>query len=144
MRRILKALVLLSFGGFVYYLIEYLWRGYSHPAMAVVGGLCFILVGYINNFFGWDMPLYLQIGLGALIITCVELCAGCILNLWLELGIWDYSNLPLNLWGQISVPYMLAWIPMSLLAIVLDDYVRYWVLGEEKPRYVVFCKNKGR
>ena len=33
--------------------------------------------------------------------------------------------------GNITV----AWYILSLLAIVLDDHLRYWIFGEEKPRY---------
>lgn len=72
---------------------------------------------------------------GASIVTCVELIAGLILNVWLKLGIWDYSNMPLNLWGQICLPFFFAWVALSVIAIVIDDYLRYWLFNEEKPHY---------
>lgn len=50
-------------------------------------------------------------------------------------GIWDYSNMPFNIIGQICLPFTVAWYILSLLAIVLDDHLRYWIFGEEKPRY---------
>lgn len=33
------------------------------------------------------------------------------------------------------LPFTAAWYILSLLAIVLDDHLRYWIFGEEKPRY---------
>lgn len=125
-------------GGLIYYGIEVAWRGYSHWTMALVGGVCFILVGGINEFFPWTMPLALQGLIGSAIVTAVELIAGLVLNVWLGLGIWDYSNLPLNFMGQICLPFSLLWILLSVVAVVLDDWLRYWLFGEERPHYVLF------
>lgn len=133
-----KAVVLLLVGGLIYYGIEVAWRGYSHWTMALVGGVCFILVGGINEFFPWTMPLALQGLIGSAIVTAVELIAGLVLNVWLGLGIWDYSNLPLNFMGQICLPFSLLWILLSVVAVVLDDWLRYWLFGEERPHYVLF------
>ena len=30
------------------------------------------------------------------------------------------------------------WFYLSLVAIILDDYLRYWMMGEEKPKYKIF------
>ena len=81
------------------------------------------------------MPLLWQIIIGTAIVTAAEFVAGCILNLWLGLGIWDYSNLPGNILGQICPQFTLAWAGLSLIAIVLDDYIRYWLWGDERPYY---------
>lgn len=81
------------------------------------------------------MPLWKQILVGAAIITGLEFITGCIVNLWLGWAVWDYSSMPLNILGQICLPYMLLWIPVALLAIVLDDWMRFWIFGEEKPHY---------
>ena len=67
--------------------------------------------------------------------TFLEFCAGVILNLWLKLDIWDYSRIPFNLYGQICLPYAAVWFVLSAAAIVADDYLRYWLYGEEKPSY---------
>jgi hypothetical protein len=52
---IIKYLFLFLFGGASYNLIEILWRGHTHWTMFILGGLCFVLVGLINNLFSWDM-----------------------------------------------------------------------------------------
>lgn len=130
-----KHLILFAIGAAAYVLVELLFRGYSHWTMAFLGGVCFLLIGGINNWIPWEMPLPLQCLTGAAIVTGAELVAGLILNIWLGLGIWDYSDLPYNFMGQICLRFTLAWVGMSLLAILLDDWLRYRLFGEEKPHY---------
>ena len=131
----LKMIVLLLIGCTVYFCIEVLWRGYSHWTMALVGGLCFIAIGAINEYIPWEMGFVQQCFIGACNVTGIEFVAGLILNVWLELGIWDYSNLPFNIMGQVCLPFFFAWVALSAVAIVVDDYLRYWLFNEEKPHY---------
>ncbi len=130
-----KALVLFCIGAVVYALIEILWRGYTHWTMAVIGGALFLMIGGINNWLSWDMPLCLQAIIGSLMVTGAELISGIVLNIWLGLGIWDYSQMPFNFLGQICPQFTFAWMGLSLIAIVLDDYIRYWLWHEERPHY---------
>lgn len=130
-----KALVLFLCGAVLYAAIEILWRGHTHWTMAVLGGLLFLLLGGLNNWLPWNMPLLWQIIIGTAIVTAAEFSAGCILNRWLGLGIWDYSSLPGNILGQICPQFTTAWAGLSLIAIVLDDYIRYWLWHEERPHY---------
>ena len=134
-KNVIKMVVLLLIGGTTYFSIEMLWRGHSHWTMALVGGVCFILIGAINEYLPWELGMIQQAFIGASIVTAVELIAGLILNVWLKLGIWDYSNMPFNLWGQICLPFFFAWLALSIVAIVIDDYLRYWLFKEEKPHY---------
>lgn len=133
-----KEMILGTVGGLLYVGIELLWRGHSHWTMFVLGGMCFVLLGIINEVIPWCMPLWQQILIGTMIITWLEFVAGCIVNLWLGWNVWDYSNVPLNIMGQICVPYMLLWMPISLAGILLDDYLRFWLFDEEKPHYCLF------
>ena len=98
------------------------------------------MCGLLNEHIGWDMPFPLQMLIGCLIITGTELIAGIVLNMWLGLNIWDYSNMPLNLWGQICLPFSCLWFFLSGVAIVLDDELRYNMFGEEKPHYYFWRK----
>ena len=138
LKAILKHAVLALCGGCVYFLIEMAWRGHSHWTMAVLGGVCFVLIGDINEFIPWNMPLILQGAIGSSIVTVLELVSGIILNLWLGLGIWDYSNMPFNFLGQICLPFSLLWVALSIVAVVLDDWLRYWLFGEDRPTYTLF------
>ena len=134
----LKGAVLFSLGGTAYMLVEYIWRGYSHWSMGIVGGLCFVLMGAINEFFPRSTPLWIQCVIAAVLITLVEFVSGCILNLWLHWDIWDYTGMFGNILGQVCVPYMVAWLFLSAGGIVLDDVCRWKLFGEERPRWRVF------
>ena len=122
-------------GATIYVIIENLYRGYSHWTMFLLGGICFIALGLINEVIPWDMPLLLQMLVGGVIITVLEFITGCVVNIWLGWNVWDYSELPFNLWGQISLFSSIVWIGLSLVGIVLDDYIRWKFFGEEKPHY---------
>ena len=122
-------------GGSLYYLTEILYRGESHPVMFLVGGLAFLFCGLLNEGLSWNIPLIQQVLWADLGVTALEFVSGWLLNIQLDLHIWDYSLLPYNLMGQICLPYMLLWLPLCLIGIVLDDYLRWKFFGEEKPSY---------
>ena len=69
--------------------------------------------------------------------TALEFITGCIVNLWLGWDVWDYSDMPGNLMGQICPQYTLLWAVLVLVAILLDDYIRWRFFGEEKPHYTL-------
>lgn len=135
---LLKYFFLFLFGGTVYCVIELLFRGHTHPSMYILGGLCFIICGLYNEVLSWDVPLVLQMLLGSATITILEFITGVIVNIILKLNIWDYSNMPFNLLGQICLPFCIAWFFLSAVAIIVDDYLRYYFFDEEKPRYKLF------
>nr|WP_320958702.1 hypothetical protein [Enterocloster asparagiformis] len=130
-----KHLVLAATGGLLYVILESVWRGRSHWTMFLLGGLCFVGLGLINEVLPWDMPLWQQVLVGAVIVTVLEFVTGCVVNVWLRWSVWDYSGLPGNILGQICPQYCLLWLPVSLAGIVLDDWLRYWWWGEDRPRY---------
>ena len=130
-----KELILFCIGGASYILIEIIWRGYSHWTMFILGGICFILIGGINNYIDWNMKLWKQMILGSLSVTIAEFITGCILNLGFHMHTWDYSRMPFNLFGQICLAYTILWFFLSLLAIWADDIIRWQLFGEEKPHY---------
>lgn len=132
---VIKPFILIAIGGLIYSFIEIIYRGYTHWTMVLVGGLAFYLIGRINEHIEWDMPIYKQMAIGSAIITTLEFITGGIVNLILEWNVWDYSNMPLNILGQICLPFSLIWFFLSFLAIVLDDYLRYWLFNEEEPHY---------
>lgn len=135
MKRCLKYLFLFTSGGLLYSLLEMAWRGWSHWTMFVLGGLCFVCLGLINEAIPWLMPLWQQGIIGACIITGMEFVVGCIVNLWLGWSIWDYSQMPGNILGQVCPQYFVLWMIVAIAGIILDDWLRYWIFGEEKPQY---------
>jgi len=134
-KNIIKYLILGIIGGFTYVLIELLYRGHSHWSMFLVSAFAFISIGLINEFIRWDMELWKQMLIGSGIVTILEFVSGYILNIKLGWHIWDYSNVPFNILGQICLPFSIVWFFISLIAIVADDYLRYWLFDEEKPHY---------
>ena len=136
--KFLKYTFLFMIGGFAYGAIENLSRGYSHISMFIAGGICFILIGELNEQVSWDLPLVGQMAISAVIITLIEFITGLVVNIWLQLNVWDYSELPYNILGQVSLLFTIIWFFISLFAIFLDDYLRYYLMGEEKPRYRIF------
>ena len=136
--RVFRPITLISVGGLLYLLIEVLFRGETHWTMFVVGGLCFWMIGLINEIMPWEMSFWKQCLIGALIVTAIEFVSGCIINLWLGWNVWDYSEMPLNIMGQVCLPFSIAWVFVSACAIILDDYLRYWLYEEEKPKYKFF------
>lgn len=127
----IKHLILFTIGGSLYYCVELIWRGYSHWSMLIVGGVAFLLIGGINEYLPWKIPLWEQCGIATLIITLLEFASGCILNLWLQLNIWHYTIL--DIFGQISLPFIGLWYLLSGVGIALDDVLRWKLFGEEKP-----------
>ena len=75
--------MLFLLGGGMYIGIEMLWRGYSHWTMGIVGGLCFVIIGGLNNYIPWKMTLQKQAVIGALVVISIEFVSGIILNLFL-------------------------------------------------------------
>lgn len=127
---------LFAVGAVGYYSLELAFRGFSHWSMALCGGICVCLI-YLANRRMAHRPLLLRALVGALIITAVELVAGCILNLYLHWGIWDYSHLPLNLWGQITPVFSGLWfllcIPVCLGCSLTDGWLMRRRLRGARP-----------
>ena len=137
MKKLFKYGFLLLIGGLIFVLIELIKRGWSHWTMFILGGICFISLGLINEDISWDTPLLIQMALGCSIITLLEFSTGYIVNLWLGWGIWDYSEQFGNISGQICPKASAIWFLLSAVGIILDDYLRYWFFKEEKPRYKI-------
>ena len=120
LKNILFHCIVAVFGGFVYMGVELLWRGHTHWTMGILGGVCFVLIGLLDEIQDHP-PILKQMFQGAVIVTVLEFIAGLILNIWLKLDIWDYSNLPFNLMGQICLQFFIAWFFLSYPAIKLEN-----------------------
>ncbi|MCD7823653.1 MAG: putative ABC transporter permease [Oscillospiraceae bacterium] len=129
---VVKRMVIFVAGGLTYGLLEIIWRGYSHISMFVVGGLCLVIIGSIDE--GGEVPCLLwQACLGSLTITVMEFTSGVIVNLVMGLEVWDYSQLPMNVMGQICLPYSVLWLILSIPAIYYEDILRRFLFGERIP-----------
>ena len=104
-------------GGLAYMGIELLWRGRTHWTMGVLGGVCFVLIGLLDEV-QEHPPL-----------------VGLVVNRWLGWGVWDYSDMPCNLWGQVCPQFSAAWFGLSFVAVKLENLV-HWLLNGGKS-----CEN---
>lgn len=136
----LKYLFLFHFGGGTYTTIELLFRNETYIQMYILGGLCFIICGLLNNWFSWKLELIWQALAGTIIITLLEFATGMIFNVWLNMNMWDYSMMPGNIYGQICPQFILVWLLLALVAIILDDVIRYFFFDEKAPIYYVCGK----
>lgn len=108
--KILRMPILFAAGGAGYMLLELLWRGWSHISMFAAGGLCFLLVGRLEETEP-KLPAPVRPLAGAAIITMVELAAGLAVNR--DYGVWDYRSRPGNFCGQICPLYSFLWIGVA-------------------------------
>lgn len=130
-----KILVIWFLMGSIYYALEGLYRlprgGYANILMLFIGGLCGLAVGSINQFPKfYKMKVINQALIGTFITLLIEFLTGCILNIGLGMHIWDYSDLPFNVLGQICLPFAFIWFLLMPLAIWLEDAIRNKLFGE--------------
>jgi len=95
-------------GGNAYCFIELLYRARTHYSMFFCAGIAvaILLFVYTNN--RSLSPVVFAL-IAALTITALEFLFGVVFNLYLHMGVWDYSRLPLNLFGQVCVPFCVIW-----------------------------------
>lgn len=129
-----QQLVIWALGGLLYVSVEILFRGWSHPSMFVVGGICFWAIGMLDRA-APGLPLLAQAFLGAAIITAMELLSGLVVNVGLGWNVWDYSHHALNYKGQICLGFSLLWVPASLAAVFADDALRRFLFHQPIPGY---------
>jgi hypothetical protein len=108
-----------AFGAAGYFLLETLWRGYSHWSMAAAGGISLLLL--IKTFKKLkNAPHYFKALVGGGIITGIELLFGIVFNLFLGMSVWNYSSVPGNILGQICPVYSLLWCGISFIVSVFE------------------------
>ena len=88
--------------------------------MMLAGGLSFLSFSYIAKRFK-DAPLLAKAILASLTVTLIELVFGLVCNVWLKMGVWDYSSLPFNFLGQICPLFSFFWCVLALVFIPLAD-----------------------
>lgn len=137
------SMLLWTWGGTVYFLLEVAYKTITGEperiswTMLVLAMLLCIPVERCGEQLPWAVPLWLQALACAALVTITELFAGVIINLWLELGVWDYSCLPGNFLGQICPQFAAVWWALCLMFIPAFDWMRWSIEGGERPKYCV-------
>jgi uncharacterized membrane protein len=119
--------------GGIYLLIELAWRGRTHWTMLPLAAVIFVCAGLLDEQEN-PPPFWAQVIIGTAIATALEFAAGLIINTWLGLGVWDYSNLPGNLLGQICPQFTLAWAALMVISIKLENFMHRVI--QAVPRFV--------
>ena len=137
------SMLLWFWGGAVYFLLEVAYKTATGKpemiswTMLVLAVLLTIPVERCGDQLPWEVPLWLQALACAALVTAAELAAGLILNVWLGLGVWDYSDLPGNFMGQICPQFAVIWWGLCLVFIPAFDWMRWSVEGGERPHYKI-------
>ena len=109
-------------GFFIYSLIEIVSRGYTHWTMALTGGVVLMTLYIINS--NSAMTLIKSCFIGAVFITLIEFAVGIIVNKIFEWHVWDYSEVPFNIMGQICLPFSIAWFLLCIPAYFLCHFIK--------------------
>ena len=96
------------FGGIMYGHMEVIWRRHTHWTMTLTGGTA-LLILYIINIKMSNCNIFLKCLIGASAITLLEFTVGVIINIILKWNVWDYSNRPLNILGQVCPLFFFFW-----------------------------------
>lgn len=110
--QVIKYAGLFTIGGIGYGTLEILWRGYTHYSMLIAGGMVLCAAYFINSK-NKKSSLILRALAVMLFIVTVELVFGLIFNILLGMRVWDYSDKPLNFFGQICLSYSFLWFILS-------------------------------
>ena len=94
-----------------------------------------MVIGRLNEGKYRDMPILSQMVIGGIVITVLEFVTGVIVNIVFHENVWDYSLVPYNILGQVCLAYSNLWFLVSPLCIFLDDFIRWFIFGEEKHHY---------
>lgn len=135
MKKLSEYLFLWALGGTIYYSIELTFRGFSHWSMFLLGGLCMCFFEWQGRMIKWSDPMWVQVIRCTLFIVAGEFITGIIVNKWLGWAVWDYSDQPYQLFGQICLPFATLFSGLSVIGIMFSGNLMHWIYGEEKPKY---------
>lgn len=141
MKYILGKLGLFISVGFTYYMLECFFRGYSHWSMFLLAGLLSFVIDGVNNILSFECDYLIQVLIATTLCTIAEGCCGLIVNVWLQLNVWDYSKMTFGtfFFGQCNVLFCFAWMLIISIIIFYCDAYNYYILKIEPcPYYIIF------
>ncbi|MBQ8249485.1 MAG: hypothetical protein IJY93_06350 [Clostridia bacterium] len=118
-------------GAIGYGVIELLWRGFTHWTMILTGGICLLCI-YLNEVYHRSAPMWKRCLVGSLVISFSEITVGFVVNILLHWAVWDYSTLPMNLFGQVCVTYSLLWFLLCIPVTYLCTWLRSALRAENE------------
>lgn len=117
-----KVFVFLT-GCFLYSLLEITFRGFTHWTMTLTGGLILIILFEMFTHLK-AVPLWQKCLLGSALITSAEFTVGVVVNIILDWKVWNYSDMPFNILGQVCLPFCVIWfflcIPACAVCFIIE------------------------
>lgn len=126
-----ESLTCFVLGGIGYGALELMTRGRTHWSMLLTGGACMTGV-YALNKKRRHKPVLSTCALCAGLITTAEYAVGCYVNIKKQWHVWDYSRMPLNVRGQICLPYTCLWFLLCLPLAPLSHGLESCLCSEQK------------
>ncbi|MDE6092948.1 MAG: putative ABC transporter permease [Ruminococcus sp.] len=117
-------------GYFIYSLVEIVNRGYTHWTMSLTGGIILTILYSLNS--RRTMTLIKSCFAGSIIITAIEFAVGVFDNIIMHWNVWDYSDMPFNLLGQICLLFSCYWFLLCIPAYYLCRLMRKRFGAEEQ------------
>lgn len=141
-----KSLTLFSLMGLFYINTEVFYNaihtrelalvGSSSLWMWLVGGFLGVILGEMSPgglLLPAKVPYRARVFLGGTTINAVELLSGLFLNVYLGLGLWDYSMYFLNVAGQVCLYHAVLWYAFTPFVFWLDDVMRHYLYDSQRP-----------
>lgn len=135
MKRVSEYVFLLVLGGVLYYEFEMFFRGFSHWSMFLLGGICFVFCAQQGIWTEWKEPLWKQVAWCIIFVISCEFITGIIVNKYFQWNVWDYTGLPLQLMGQICLPFAIIFSGLCALGILLSGYLLHYLYREKNPGF---------
>lgn len=123
MKNLEKYIFLFFIGGIGYGLIEVSFRGFTHWSMVITGGSAIVVLYLISESFN-NTPILLKSFAGSAVITLMELTVGLVVNKLYSFFVWDYTDLPINFLGQISLSFSIAWYGLSFTLFLVFNIIK--------------------
>ncbi len=104
--------------------------------MIGIGGLSGVVLGIFNEGNN-KLPYIVRVLLGIVVVFLIEFVGGLIFNDLLNMSLWDYSDMPLNIMGHITLLYLPVWLAIIPFAFWLDDLLRSFFFEEYPPHKLI-------
>ncbi len=88
----------------------------------LAGGFCFLSFSKIAE--NRKRPLWKKCIIGSLAVTAIEFVFGLVFNILLKKQVWDYSDRPFNLLGQVCLLFSLYWALLGIVGIPIAGLIR--------------------
>ena len=140
MKKLSEYLFMGALGGTLYYMIEIIFRGYSHWSMFLLGGICFIFFAQQGLWTKWREPLWKQVLWCTAFVVSAEFITGIIVNKVMGWNVWNYTDQPFHLMGQICFPFAVLFSGLCTFGIIISGYLLCYLYREIKPGFhILYC-----